>query len=51
LKDQAKPGERKVGVYDRPASADRPRNVSKIVMIIGVVIAVVVAAVYFMRQG
>jgi len=49
LNEQAKPGERKVGVYDRPASADRPRNLPKIVMIIGVVIAVVVAAMYLMR--
>jgi len=49
LDDKTKPGPRKVGVYDRPASADRPRNLSKIVMIVGVVVAIVLVAMYLMR--
>lgn len=38
---------KRVGVYDRPASADRPRTRSLAIAVI--VIAIVVAVIYFVR--
>lgn len=47
--DNASPTEstRKVGVYDRPASADRPKTRTLAIAVI--VIVVVVAVIYFLR--
>ena len=38
------PPTRKVGVYERPASADRPSIVKKVVLVVAIVIAVAIAA-------
>ena len=42
------PNRKAVGVYDRPASADRSRA-SRMMPIVIVVVIVVVAVIYFMR--
>ena len=44
----ASPENRKtVGIYDRPASADRPRT--RTLAIAAIVVAVIVAVIYFVR--
>ncbi len=49
MQDKTNPPESRktVGVYDRPASADRPKTRTLAIAVI--VIILVVAAIYFMR--
>jgi hypothetical protein len=41
MNDEADSSKRKVGIYERPASADRPRLIRKIVITVSVIVGLV----------
>jgi hypothetical protein len=49
LDAKGKPGERTVGVYDRPAGADRPRWLRTAIIVVAVVVAVALVMMYVGR--